>query len=65
MKSRIDTIENPDINEFNIAMPSRRRLAIFDEICPEKSQKNKKKLQVKGWQRSARQAAWAYCSLFI
>jgi hypothetical protein len=35
MKSRIDQVANPDVSTFNIAMPSKGRLAIFESICPE------------------------------
>ena len=35
MKSRIDLVANPDVSTFNIAMPSKGRLAIFEKICNE------------------------------
>ena len=41
MKSRIDQVANPDVSTFNIAMPKKGRLAIFESICPE-AQKEKK-----------------------
>ena len=33
MKSRIDTVAEPDVNTFNIAMPSKGRLSVFGNIC--------------------------------
>lgn len=40
MKSRIDQVANPDVSTFNIALPSKGRLAIFESICPENSANN-------------------------
>jgi len=42
MKSRIDQVANPDISTFNIALPKKGRLAIFESVCPENSKDNKK-----------------------
>lgn len=41
MKERIDSVAEPEIGTFNIAMPSKRRLAVFERICPEKKCKSK------------------------
>lgn len=38
MKSRIDLVADPDVSTFNIAMPSKGRLAIFEKICNENKQ---------------------------
>lgn len=34
MQERIDQAADPDINQFNIAMSSRPRLAVFEHHCP-------------------------------
>jgi hypothetical protein len=49
MKSRCDQVADPDISQFNIAMPSKGRLAIFENICPEatKDSNKSKKAAVK------------------
>lgn len=41
MKDRLDSVAEPEIGTFNIAMPSKRRLAVFEKICPEKKCKGK------------------------
>ena len=41
MKSRIDQVANPDVSTFNIAMPKKGRLAIFESICPEAKKEKK------------------------
>jgi hypothetical protein len=41
MKYRIDTVADPDIETFNIAMPSKTRLSVFSSICPD-SKENKR-----------------------
>ena len=69
MKSRIDQVANPDVSTFNIAMPQKGRLSIFESICPEtnnkesttkqkksKTNKNKKAGQKK--QRNLRQVTF-------
>lgn len=69
MKSRIDQVANPDVSTFNIAMPQKGRLSIFESICPEtnnkesttkqkksKTSKNKKAGQKK--QRNHRQVTF-------
>ena len=33
LKSRIDQVANPDVSQFNIAMPSKARLSIFESYC--------------------------------
>lgn len=47
MKSRIDQVADPDVSQFNIAMPKKDRLAIFESICPEVSAKEAKKANKK------------------
>lgn len=56
MKSRIDQVANPDVSQFNIAMPSKARLSIFESVCPEntKQQKTNKKVAQKAGQKKQR-----------
>jgi hypothetical protein len=42
MKSRIDQVADPDVSCFNIAMPKKGRLAIFESICPEANKESNK-----------------------
>ena len=42
MKSRIDQVADPDVSQFNIAMPSKGRLSIFESICPEATKESNK-----------------------
>lgn len=39
MKERIDSAANPNIDTFNVALPSKGRLAFFAQLCPEKKAK--------------------------
>jgi len=41
MKERIEVVVDPEITSFNVALPSKGRLAIFVEVCPEKKPKRK------------------------
>jgi len=34
MKSRIDQVADPEITTFNIAMPDKSRLSVFEKFCP-------------------------------
>ena len=48
MKSRIDQVAEPDVSSFNIAMPSKGRLSIFESICPEVSKADSKQKKAAG-----------------
>lgn len=43
MKYRIDTVADPDIDTFNIAMPSKNRLSVFSSICPDSKESKRSK----------------------
>lgn len=51
MKSRIDQVAEPDVSTFNIAMPSKRRLAVFDQYCPTDTNTHSKKDSKKSGQK--------------
>ena len=34
MMERIDGVEDPDVNIFNVAKPDRPRLPVFSQFCP-------------------------------
>jgi len=36
MKSRIDQVADPDVDIFNIAMPNKSRLPVFESLCLQK-----------------------------
>ena len=53
MQARIDQVADPEIGTFNIAIPNKKRLPVFDQICPsinetEARQKNSKGQKKKG-----------------
>jgi len=43
MKSRIDTVADPDVNTFNIAMPNKNRLSVFGNICSDATKTDMRK----------------------
>lgn len=55
MQSRIDQVADPDISQFNIAMPKKARLAIFESVCPDTSEKESKQVNQKS--KSTKQKA--------
>lgn len=57
MKQRIDTVANPDIDSFGIAMPSNKRLSIFDSICPVETKRNKKNKKSNGQKKNSSKKA--------
>ena len=34
MMDRINGVAEPDVNVFNVALPEKARLAVFDRFCP-------------------------------
>jgi len=34
MMERINGVVEPDVNVFNVAVPEKARLAIFERVCP-------------------------------
>jgi len=40
MLNRLENVEDPDVSVFNVAMPKKKRLKVFNEICPTTSNQN-------------------------
>jgi hypothetical protein len=63
MKNRIDQVADPDVDTFNIAMPNKSRLAIFDKVCSEKNHVRGKRGGKKVAQKKQRNTAQATQSI--
>ena len=42
MKTRMELVEDPEVEKFNVVRPTQRRLAIFEQVCPTSTKKSQK-----------------------